>query len=61
MQKKEIKGRRPNRTTKSTTNKRYTSSKATQIKRRVEQEAEKYFEVEISIQHFGTTSKPAKL
>ena len=34
MQKKEIKGRRPNRTTKSTTNKRYTSSKATQIKRR---------------------------
>ena len=36
MQKKEIKGRRPNRTTKSTTNKRYTSSKATQIKRRIE-------------------------
>ena len=25
-----------------------------------EQEAEKYFEVEISIQQFGTASKPAK-
>ena len=34
MQKKDIKGRRPNRTT--TTHKRYTSSKTNQIKRRVE-------------------------